>query len=106
MILSLDISNNSELSELPIKKPSFDFYIELINMQCRKMLTRKSTVAAAKRKHKMENRTPTINPAYVRERVCESIFRFKNYCVFCRDEANEEAEKKKAQNGWSCHNCI
>ncbi|KAL4718412.1 hypothetical protein ACJJTC_016033 [Scirpophaga incertulas] len=37
-------------------------------------------------------------PPHTRARVSEPDFNVKKYCLFCGDEANEEAEKKKAQN--------
>ncbi|CAG4972672.1 unnamed protein product [Parnassius apollo] len=63
------------------------------------MHTRKSSIVPAKRQRETEQgSTSTISPPHTRARVSEPDFNFKRYCLFCGDEANEEAEKKKAQN--------
>lgn len=70
-----------------------------VHVQCRKMYTRKSSIVAAKRQSETEEgSTSTISPPHTRARLSEPDFNFKRYCLFCGDEANEEAEKKKAQN--------
>lgn len=69
-----------------------------IHTQCRKMYTRKSSIAAVKRQHDMEEASTSkiskISPPRTRARVSESDFCFKKYCLFCADDANEEAGKK------------
>lgn len=37
-------------------------------------------------------------PPCTRAPVRESVFCFKKYCLFCGNEADEDNEKKKAQN--------
>lgn len=69
-----------------------------IHVECRKMYTRKSSIAAAKRQREMEASTSSSSPPRTRARSGEPIFCFKKFCLFCGDEANEETEKKKAQN--------
>ena len=41
--------------------------------------------------------TSENSPPRTRARVSESLFCLKKCCLFCGDEANEEAEKKKAK---------
>jgi CRISPR/Cas system-associated protein Cas5 (RAMP superfamily) len=70
-----------------------------IHVECRKMYTRNSSIAAVKRQNEMEQAsTSKISPPRTRARVSESYFCFKKYCLFCDLQANEESEKKKAQN--------
>lgn len=68
-----------------------------IHVQCRKMYTRKSSIAAAKRTRETEEGSTSTSPPRTRTRISEADFCIKSYCLFCGDEANEEAEKK-AQN--------
>ena len=67
-----------------------------IHVDCRKSYTLKSLIAAIKRQHEDEQAGPSkVSPPRPRARVSESDFCFKKYCLFCGDEADEEAEKKK-----------
>lgn len=67
-----------------------------IHVQCRKSYTRKSSIAAAKRQHEEEEEASTskVSPPRTRARVSESAFCFKQCCLFCGKELNEEYEKK------------
>lgn len=65
-----------------------------IHVRCRKMYTRKSSIATAKRQRETEANTSTNSPPHIRMRSGESIFCFKTCCLFCGDKASEEAEKK------------
>jgi len=59
------------------------------------MYTQKSSIATAKRQREMEaSASTTISSPLTRMRSGESFFCFKNCCLFCGDEANEEVEKK------------
>ncbi|CAG5030447.1 unnamed protein product [Parnassius apollo] len=70
----------------------------IVHERCRKMYTRKSSIVAAKRQRETEQgSTSTISPPHTRARVSEPDFNLRN-CLFCGDEANEEAEKKIPQN--------
>lgn len=70
-----------------------------IYVDCRKSYTRKSSIAVVKRQHEDDAAsTSKISPPRTRTRVSESGFSFKQNCLFCGNEANEEAEKKKVQN--------
>lgn len=70
-----------------------------IHMDCRKSYTRKSSITAVKRQHEDEQAsTSKVSPPRTRARVGESDFSFKKNCLFCGNEANEEAEKKKPQD--------
>lgn len=72
-----------------------------IHTECRKMYTRKSSIAAVKRQHDMEEASTSkiskISPPRTRARLSESDFSFKNNCFFCGENASEEAEKKSAK---------
>ncbi|PZC75227.1 hypothetical protein B5X24_HaOG206534 [Helicoverpa armigera] len=70
----------------------------IIHVDCRKSYTRKTSIAVVKRQREEEKASISkISPPRTRTRVSES-FCFKNYCLFCGNEANEETEKKKAQH--------
>lgn len=67
-----------------------------IHVQCRKNYTRKSTIAAAKRQYEEEQAsTSEVSPPRTRARVSESVFCFKQCCLFCGSELNEERETKR-----------
>ena len=66
-----------------------------VHVNCRKSYIRKSSIAAIKRQHEDgQASTSKVSPPRTRARVSESDFCFKKYCLFCGDEADEEAEKK------------
>lgn len=68
-----------------------------IHVQCRKNYTRKSTIAAVKRQHEEEQAgTSKISPPRTRARTTKPVFCFKQRCLFCGNELNEEFENKKA----------
>ena len=72
-----------------------------IHVVCHKMYTRKSTVVAFKRQQDIDQVSTSENsPPRTRARVSESFFCLKKCCIFCGDEANKEAEKKKAKKVW------
>ena len=67
----------------------------IAHVDCRKSYIRKSSIAAIKRQHEDgQTSTSKVSPPRTRARVNESDFCFKKYCLFCGDEADEEAEKK------------
>ena len=69
-----------------------------IHVVCRKKYTRKSTIVAFKRQQDIDQVSTFENsPPRTRARVSESLLCLKKCCLFCGDEANEEAEKKKAK---------
>lgn len=72
-----------------------------IHTQCRKMYTRKSSIAAVKRQRDIEQASTSkmskISPPRTRAQLSEPDFSFKNYCFFCGNNASEEAEKKQPQ---------
>lgn len=89
-LINSSVDRNDGHLEYFKDKPSVTIYV-----QCRKMYTRKSSIATAKRQREMEASTSTtISPPRTRLWSGESFFCFKNCCLFCDDEANEEAEKK------------
>ncbi|CAG4987924.1 unnamed protein product [Colias eurytheme] len=70
-----------------------------IHVDCRKSYTRRTSIAAAKRQREDEQAsTSKVSPPRTRSRVSESSFSFKDNCLFCGDEADEQAEKKKSQH--------
>ncbi|CAG4969036.1 unnamed protein product [Parnassius apollo] len=70
-----------------------------IHVDCRKAYTRKSLISAFKRQRENEEAsTSKVSPPRTRARVSESSVCFKENCLFCGDEADEAAEKKKSQN--------
>lgn len=86
------------------RSDGFDEYLKdkqsvTIHKQCRKMYTRKSSIAAAKRQRETETAsTSGISPPRTRARGNDSSFCFKKYCLFCGNEADKAAEMKKAQH--------
>lgn len=69
-----------------------------IHVDCRKSYTRKTSISASKRQREEEQAsTSKVSPPHTRARISESSFCFKNHCLFCGDEADEEAEKKKVK---------
>ncbi|CAH2237338.1 jg3546 [Pararge aegeria aegeria] len=69
-----------------------------IHVDCRKSYTRKTSISASKRQREEEQAsTSKVSPPHTRARISESSFCFKNNCLFCGDEADEEAEKKKVK---------
>ena len=68
-----------------------------VHVDCRKSYTRKSSIAAIKRQHEDgQASTSKVSPPRIKARVSESDFCFKKCCLFCGDEADKEAEKKKS----------
>lgn len=80
-----------------------EYLINKQSVKCRKMYTRKISIAAiysikqylqyftAKRHREMEaGRSTTLSPPRTRMRSGESFFCFKNCCLFCGEDANEE----------------
>ncbi|KMQ82542.1 hypothetical protein RF55_22593 [Lasius niger] len=62
-----------------------------IHVQCRKEYTRKSSIAATKRKQDEGASTSGSSPPRTRRHTNEYLFDFQNLCIFC----GEEKEKKK-----------
>lgn len=70
-----------------------------IHLECRKNYTRKSSIASAKRRHSQEEAsTSKISPPRTRARVSDSAFCFKQCCLFCGDQLNEQYETKKPKH--------
>lgn len=71
-----------------------------IHENCRKNYTRKSSIAAANKRQReeQEDSTSTVSPPRTRLRSSESAFCFKKQCLFCRQELNEEYEKRKSSD--------
>lgn len=68
-----------------------------VHEDCRKNYTRKCSIAGAKRqREEHEASTSTVNPPSTRSRVSDSAFCFKNLCLFCGKELNEEHERRKS----------
>ena len=66
-----------------------------VHVDCRKSYIGKSSITAIKRQHEDgQASTSKVSPPRTRARVSESDFCFKKYCLFCSDEADEEAERK------------
>ncbi|CAH2091780.1 unnamed protein product [Euphydryas editha] len=69
-----------------------------VHVECRKNYTRKSTIAAVKRKREEKQASASkVSPPRARTRLSESAFCLKSCCLFCGDQLNEEYEKKRAK---------
>ena len=76
-----------------------------VHMDCRKSYIRKSSIVAIKRQHEdRQASTSKVSPPRTKARVSESDFCFKKYCLFCGDEADEEAEKKSLHRRQKIYN--
>lgn len=66
-----------------------------IHEQCRKTYTRKSSIAASKKRQLegQEASTSSANPSRIRSRVRETAFCFKEQCLFCGLQLNKEYGK-------------
>lgn len=93
-LIDASVARNDEFTEYLRSEKSVTIHVD-----CRKAYTRKSSISAAKRQRENEEASISkISPPRTRARVSESSSCFKENFLFCGDEADEEAEKKKPQN--------